>query len=125
MFKFTSIFINEHFIFFYLILGTHVSSFKNREMIPKKLETSFTYLTITSGGLSEKSTKTGSASPPTFLVFYITVALISLFVFFSLIYFLSYLRKMCISRQKSKTSDPQITNKSNSLYECVEFPHHM
>lgn len=105
--------------------GTHMSSFKNRKLIPKKLETSFTYPTMTSGGLSEESTNTGSASPPTFLVFYTTVALISLFVFFSLIYFLSYLRKMFISRQKRKTSDPQFTNKSNSLYECVEFPHHM
>nr|XP_011452067.2 scavenger receptor class F member 1-like [Crassostrea gigas] len=105
--------------------GTRMSSFKNRKLIPKKLETSFTYPTMTSGGLSEESTDTGSDSPPTFLVFYTTVALISLFVFFSLIYLLSYLRKMFISRQKRKTSDPQFTNKSNSLYECVEFPHHM
>lgn len=62
-----------------------MSSFKNRKLIPKKLETSFTYPTMTSGGLSEESTNTGSASPSTFLVFYTTVALISLFVFFSLI----------------------------------------
>lgn len=32
----------------------------------------------------------------------------------------------CLSPDKKrKTSDPQFTNKSNSLYECVEFPHHM
>lgn len=105
--------------------GTHMSSFKNKKMFPQKLETSFTYPTITSGGLSKESTNAGSVSPPTFLVFYTTVALISLFVFFSLIYFLSYLRKMFISRQNIKSSDPQLTNKSNSLYECVEFPHHM
>lgn len=62
-----------------------MSSFKNRKLIPKKLETSFTYPTMTSGGLSGESTNTGSASLSNFLVFYSTVALISLFVFFSLI----------------------------------------
>lgn len=54
----------------------------------------------------------------------ITIVLISIFVFTCLIYGLSYLRKVFISR-KNKKLDHQYTANNNSMYECVDFPHHM
>lgn len=53
------------------------------------------------------------------MVFYTTVALISVFVICSLIYGFSYLRKISNSREKNIT----VTETGSSLYECVDFPH--
>lgn len=87
--------------------------------------------TSTVGHPLDGSTKTGSApTPSTFsksapLLFYTTLALISVFVISFLIYIFSYLRKFVISKREIKTSDLQIKNTGNSLYECVDFRHHM
>lgn len=87
--------------------------------------------TSTVGHPLDGSTKTGSApTPSTFsksapLLFYTTLALISVFVISFLIYIFSYLRKFVISKREIKTSDLQIKNTGSSLYECVDFRHHM
>lgn len=87
--------------------------------------------TITERQPLEKSTKTGSAptkstfSKSASLLFYVTLALISVFVISFLIYIFSYLRKFVISKREINTSDLQIKNTGNSLYECVDFRQHM
>lgn len=87
--------------------------------------------TITERQPLEKSTKTGSAptkstfSKSASLLFYVTLALISVFVISFLIYIFSYVHKFVISKREIKTSDLQIKNTSNSLYECVDFRQHM
>lgn len=74
------------------------------------------------------STQSGSASSvgpfSISTVVNITIVLISIFVFTFLIYGLSYLRKVFITR-KNKKLDHQHTANNNSMYECVDFPHHM
>lgn len=59
------------------------------------------------------------------VVFYITVALLSVCMISLLMYGISYLRKMNTSKHRTKTPDHQFKNNGNSLYECVDFPHHM
>lgn len=87
--------------------------------------------TITERQPLEKSTKTGPAptkstfSKSASLLFYVTLALISVFVISFLIYIFSYLRKFVISKREIKSSDLQIKNTGDSLYECVDFRQHM
>lgn len=87
--------------------------------------------TITERQPLEKSTKTGPAptkstfSKSASLLFYVTLALISVFVISFLIYIFSYLRKFVISKREIKSSDLQIKNTGNSIYECVDFRQHM
>lgn len=59
------------------------------------------------------------------VVFYITVALLSVCMISLLMFGISYLRKMNTSKHRIKTLDHQFKNTDNSLYECVDFPHHM
>lgn len=74
------------------------------------------------------STQSGSASSVGLFsistVVNITIVLISVFVFTFIIYGISYLRKVFVSR-KNKKLDHQYTANNNSMYECVEFPHHI
>lgn len=83
---------------------------------------------VTQNQSSKESTESGS--PPSIgpfsisTVVNITIVLISVFVISFLMYGLSYLRKVFISR-KNKKLDLQYTTNNNSMYECVEFPHHM
>lgn len=59
------------------------------------------------------------------VVFYVTVALLSVCMISLLMYGISYLRKMNTSKHRIKTLDHQFKNTGNSLYECVDFPHHI
>lgn len=59
------------------------------------------------------------------VVFYITIALLSVCMISLLMYGISYLRKMNTSKHRIKTPDHQFKNTGNSLYECVDFPNHM
>lgn len=82
---------------------------------------------VTQNQSLKESTESGSPSIGPFsisTVVNITIVLISVFVISFLMYGLSYLRKVFISR-KNKKLDLQYTTNNNSMYECVEFPHHM
>lgn len=63
--------------------------------------------------------------PNVHLVFFITVALLSVFMLSLLLYGISYLRKIYNSKQRIKTPDLQFKNTGNSQYEYVDFPRHM
>lgn len=106
-----------YFIKFYSIAADHGASYMNNPASNKAESSTHT----TSIKTRPSPISTSSIS----LVFYITVVLISVFVISFLIYGINYLRNICISKQKVITSLPQTRNADNSLYECVDFPHHM
>lgn len=106
-----------YFIKFYSIAADHGASYMNNPASNKAESSTHT----TSIKTRPSPISTSSIS----LVFYITVVLISVFVISFLIYGINYLRNICISKQKVITFLPQTRNADNSLYECVDFPHHM
>nr|XP_022345819.1 protein draper-like [Crassostrea virginica] len=61
----------------------------------------------------------------TFVVFYTTVTLIFVFVSFAMFYGVSSLYKFILSRRQAKMSDLNFTERTNSLYECVDAPRYL
>lgn len=106
-----------YFIKLYSIAADHGTSYMNNSASNKAESSTHT----TSIKTRPSPISTSSIS----LVFYITVVLISVFVISFLIYGINYLRNICISKQKVISSVTQTKNADNSLYECVDFPHHM
>lgn len=106
-----------YFIKLYSIAADHGTSYMNNSASNKAESSTHT----TSIKTRPSPISTSSIS----LVFYITVVLISVFVISFLIYGINYLRNICISKQKLISSVTQTKNADNSLYECVDFPHHM